>query len=84
MFSDNAMYEHPDYPIKNWMQAVANELTLDGYWAWVSKMERSAAYQVDKPKAILNEEDPYAQPGPLPLRKPDDETMWDTFGDEYE
>lgn len=27
--------EHPDYPIRDWKDEVANEETRHGYWQWV-------------------------------------------------
>lgn len=27
--------EHPDYPVIDWQEAVANSETRDGYWDWV-------------------------------------------------
>lgn len=27
--------EHPDYPVLDWQEAVANSETREGYWDWV-------------------------------------------------
>jgi len=27
--------EHPDYPVEDWVAAVVNEDTRQGYWEWV-------------------------------------------------
>lgn len=29
--------EYPEYPVNNWKEAVANESTRMGYWAWVNR-----------------------------------------------